>query len=137
MEPNIPRPMNKITVTLYTPEERNAMLLDDRLPRNMLARQKGMNTIMTEIDEIYDQISVLSTKHDNSKSDIGLESQIAELLERLQVRQKQEVDLMRTMLSSPPSGAIAIGLSILESVDELRAKYGHTPTSNTSANRPN
>jgi hypothetical protein len=91
----------------------------------------------TEIDEIYDQLSILIAKRNNSKSDLGLESQIAELLKRLQARQKQEIDLIRTILSSPPSGAIAIGLSLLESADKLRAKYGHTPTSNISSNSPN
>ena len=81
-----------------------------------------------EIDEIYDQLTILVAKRDTTQSDLWLENQISELCAYLRVRQRQEADLIRAMVLSPPIGAIAIGLDILAHIDELRAKYGNITT---------
>lgn len=91
----------------------------------------------TDIDDIYDQLAVLIAKRDAKDQDLSLEDQIVQLSKRLEKLQKQAGDLNRATFASPPTGAIAIGLAILEDANELRAKYGNITPSTKTPNHPN
>ena len=88
-------------------------------------RVKAERPDVTVIDEIYGQLAVLAAKRNSNETDSGLEGQITQLFKRLEQFQKQESELIRALFLLSPTGAIATGVAILESADELRAKYGN------------
>ena len=76
------------------------------------------------IDTIYDQLAALGATRHESYSDARLEGQIAQLLQRLLILQKQEADLIRAMAASTRSRNVETGVAILERAEQLRVKYG-------------
>ena len=104
-----------------------------------ISPQEQSRTLNTEIDTLYQRLAALVGQRDSNPPNPQMEEQITQLFQRLRELQKQEGDLIHAMLASPPSGAIALGLALLENADELRAKYGPIANPNATTkdtNRP-
>jgi hypothetical protein len=91
----------------------------------------------SEIDDIYGQLGSLVAKRHAGQLDTGLESQIAQLFQRLRILQKQEADLIRAMIPSARTSNVETGLEILRRVEQLRIKYGDPATTNSTTDGSN
>ena len=66
MNPHDPLPIGTVTFTPYTREEQKAFLLDDTLPRNMLARQKALTTIVSIVKRLVETATFTLSAEDFS-----------------------------------------------------------------------
>ena len=58
--------LGKVTFTPYTPEERKALLLEQALPQNMVARLRAMHAVMAVVTRLVETATFTLSAEDFS-----------------------------------------------------------------------
>lgn len=88
------------------------------------------------IDEIYARLAALITSRNTASANTALEELILQHRHRLRELQQQEADRITVLIESHRAGPIGEALDILDRFDEIRARYGNTPTTDVHPQNP-